>query len=217
MDDGWILSHTYTPALIYMYTRNPLLVFTIIYVWESIELSLVYMGVASMEEGIVDTLIIDPLSALVGVLLAHAFVSYKRGDSIFTLYGPRPDSINLEYKILHILVITAGSAACLAEKEEIGFIVFISVYCGTTFFMSAEYSDAELFEWAIITGFLMTITAVVVLAIGKAAPIVAFLVPFVVMPLVVVIPPIPWLSQDPLAEEPKKSVSQSVTLGEWRP
>ena len=201
LNDGWILSHIYLLAMLYIYTRNPWLVFTLIYVWESIELTLTYMGATALEEDIVDTLIIDPISALIGVLLAHPVVVSRTAVPV-----------DLGFKIAHLLVITASSFACLAEEEWIGFLVFTLVYSGTTYLMSLKYSGAGLMDWAIISGSSMAITAGIVLAIGKAAPIVAFIVP-----LAVVIPSFLWLSQDPLAEEPKRSVSQSVTLGEWRP
>tara|TARA_B100000683_G_scaffold273355_1_gene318771 strand:+ start:1694 stop:2302 length:609 start_codon:yes stop_codon:yes gene_type:complete len=172
MKDGWILSHIFLPATIYIYSRNPWLVFTLIYVWESIELTLSYMGVDALSEDRVDTLIIDPLSALIGVLVAHAVVVSKTKDC----------DVDLTYKILHPVIIAASSFACLAEQEWIGFLVFILVYAASSYVMYRLYPKyTEFLSWTLFSALSMVIIATLVLAIGKAAPIVAFTVPIVLL------------------------------------
>ena len=172
MKDAWILSHIFLPATIYIYSRNPWLVFTLIYAWESIELTLSYMGVDALSENRVDTLIIDPLSALIGILVAHAVVVSK----------PEDYDVSLTLKILHPVIIAASSFACLAEQEWVGFLVFIFVYAASSYAMYRAYPTYTQFRsWALFSASSMVIIAIIVGVLGKAAPIVAFTVPMVIL------------------------------------
>lgn len=140
------IMHVFLPALLYIYLRDSeegiYKVLTIIYLYETFEYLLAIFLDSKWAEPVADSLVLDIVMAIVGILAAELVLQNKR---IKTSWNNR---------LLHIvgLCITSFCIVTFLSSSNNDVVMSYAIYCGVYILLAFIYTGSE---WAIFSTFCM--------------------------------------------------------------